>query len=123
MKTLSFLNNGRYHKIPVIIDYNKHTTEPIKDSRISIDSIYIAPEDLEVRYKKGNSEVIKKAEKGDIIVTFYDEDWIESPVAIVKNTDWKKNVLAYIKKKEAENNDNLIEAKYSCCDACEKCSC
>lgn len=126
MKTLSFIGTGKYVKRPVFIDFNKQTVETIAPFKCSVDSCYIAPEDMEIRYKKNGKDVVLKADKGDIIVTFYDEDWIIYPVVVVKNKDWKENVLAYIKREEAKKNNAMIDATYSICKkscSCDCCEC
>ncbi len=122
MKTLVFLGTGRYAKTPVLVDYTNNTIESYERIRSAIDDIYIAKEDMLVGYKKNGKNVTLKANKGDIIVTFYDEDFIENPVVIVKNADWKANMVSYLKKQEAEKSKNLVQAEYSdCCESCRGC--
>lgn len=123
MKTLSFIGTGRYNNRPVLIDFNKQTVDMIDSIRCSINDCYIVPEDLEVRYKKDGKYIVTKASKGDIIVTFYREEWVINPVIVVKNKEWKENILAYIKRQEAQKSAELVEANYcSCCDKCD-CAC
>lgn len=119
MKTLNFVGKGTYAQKPVLIDFEKHTVDSLDACRAAIDDIYIAPEDIEIRYKKNGRDVVIKAEKGDIIITFYREDWIAYPVVVVKNRDWKTNVLNYIKKNEAKKSNDFVDAEYS--DECEAC--
>lgn len=122
MKTLSFVSTGVYAQRPILIDFEKHTVDSLDAYRAAIDDIYIAPEDIEIRYKKNGRDVVIKAEKGDIIITFYREDWITYPVVVVKNKDWKTNVLNYIKKNEAKKSNDFVDAKYSDeCAACPTC--
>lgn len=125
MKTLVFLGTGRYAKTPVLVDYANNTIESYERTRSAIDDIYVAKEDMLVGYKKNGKDVTVKANKGDIIVTFYNEDFIEYPVVVVKNADWKANMLSYFKKQEAEKAKNLIQAEYTdcekCCDSCRGC--
>ena len=125
MKTLVFLGTGRYAKTPVLVDYANNTIESYERTRSAIDDIYVAKEDMLVGYKKNGKDVTIKANKGDIIVTFYNEDFIEYPVVVVKNADWKANMLSYFKKQEAEKAKNLVQAEYTdcekCCDSCRGC--
>lgn len=125
MKTLVFLGTGRYAKTPVLVDYANNTIESYERTRSAIDDIYVAKEDMLVGYKKNGKDVTVKANKGDIIVTFYNEDFIEYPVVVVKNADWKANMLSYFKKQEAEKAKNLVQAEYTdcekCCDSCRGC--
>lgn len=120
MKTLNFVGTGVYAQKPVLIDFEKHTVDTLDACRAAINDIYIAPEDIEIRYKKNGRDVVIKAETGDIIITFYREDWIAYPVVVVKNKDWKTNVLNHIKKNEAKKSNDFVDAKYS--DQCETCS-
>lgn len=125
MKTLVFLGTGRYAKTPVLVDYANNTIESYERTRSAIDDIYVAKEDMLVGYKKNGKDVTVKANKGDIIVTFYNEDFIEYPVVVVKNADWKANMLSYFKKQEAEKAKNLVQAEYTdcekCCNSCRGC--
>lgn len=118
MKTLVFLGTGRYAKTPVLVDYANNTIESYERTRSAIDDIYVAKEDMLVGYKKNGKDVTVKANKGDIIVTFYNEDFIEYPVVVVKNADWKANMLSYFKKQEAEKAKNLVQAEYTDCEKC-----
>lgn len=122
MKTLSFIETGIYNNRPVLIDFNKQTVDMIDSIRCGISDCYIVPEDLEVRYKKDGKYIVTKASKGDVIVTFYREEWVINPVVVVKNKEWKENILAYIKREEARKNDAVIDATYSICkEPCECC--
>lgn len=121
MKTLVFLGTGRYAKTPVLVDYDKNTIELYERIRSAIDEIYIAKEDMLVGYKKNGKDITVKANKGDIIIAFYDEDFIEYPVVVVKNADWKANMVSYLKKLEAEKSKNLVQAQYSDCETCTCC--
>lgn len=121
MKTLVFVTQGRYRKNPTLIDFDKHTVDALDTCRTGIDDIYVAPEDLEVRFKKNGKDTIIKANKGDIIITFYSEDWVKNPVIVVKNSDWKENVIEVLKKKEAEKAKELIQASFTSCNRCESC--
>lgn len=121
MKTLNFIGTGIYAQKPVLVDFEKHTVDSLDACRMAVNDIYIAPEDVEIRYKKNGRDVVIKAEKGDIIVTFYREDWIVYPVAVIKNKDWKTNVLSWIKKNEAKKSNDFVDAKYDTCESCDPC--
>lgn len=121
MKTLMFVTQGMYHKNPTIIDFDKHTVDALDACRTGIDDIYIAPEDLEVRFKKDGKDTIIKANKGDVIITFYPDNWIKNPIIVVKNSDWKENIVESLKKKEAEKAKSLIQARFTKCD--DSCPC
>ena len=95
----------------------------IDSIRCGISDCYIVPEDLEVRYKKDGKYIVTKASKGDVIVTFYREEWVINPVVVVKNNEWKENILAYIKREEVRKNDAVIDATYSICRKSCDCDC
>ena len=116
MKTLVFLGTGRYTKTPVLVDYANNTIESYERIRSAIDNVYVAKEDMLVGYKKNGKDVTVKANKGDIIITFYSEDFIEYPIVVVKNADWKANMVSYFKKQEAEKAKDLVQAQYSDCE-------
>lgn len=127
MKTLVFVKQGSYRRNPTIIDFDKHTVDALETFRSGIDDIYVAPEDLEVRFKKDGKDTIIKANKGDVIITFYQQDWIKNPVIVVKNSDWKENIIEHSKQIEADKAKNLIQATFSKCEdcypKCEDCCC
>ena len=56
MKTLNFVGTGIYNRKPVLIDFEKHTVDSLDALRAAIDDIYIAPEDIEIRYKKNEAK-------------------------------------------------------------------
>ena len=124
MKTLVFVTHGRYRRNPAIIDFDKHTVDALETYRSRIDDIYVAPEDLEVRFKKDGKDTIIKANKGDVIITFYSEDWIKNPVIVVKNSDWKENIIEHSKQIEADKAKSLVQAAFNKCeDCCSSCEC
>lgn len=116
MKTLTFLHKGGYTKFPVIVDYKNNTIETLNTIRAHIDNIYVAPEDIEIRYKKDGKEIVTKAKKGDIILTFYNDPTIVNPVAVIKNTEWKENVTRYLMEKAADQARQ--ETRASLCGSC-----
>lgn len=118
MKTLVFVTQSKYRRNPTIIDFDKHTVDALETFRSGIDNIYVAPEDLEVRFKKDGKDTIIKANKGDVIITFYPEDWVKNPVIVVKNYDWKENIIEHSKQIEADKAKNLIQATFSKCEDC-----
>lgn len=89
----------------VIDDTNRAYMADFKNEEVSfiegtgiyywIDKFIICPEDCEIKYKQKGHTCIKKAEKNDVIVVFDTRrDWIEEKVAVIKNADFKKNVIA-----------------------------
>ena len=121
MKTLNFISNQyRSFGKPVIVDFNKNDVTQLDNVAGDIDYVFVAPEDIEVRYKVGTKTHVLNANKGDIIVSFYKQDYIKNHIIVVKNKEWKENIVNLI----AENA--AIQAKDEkaaslCCD-CKCCS-
>lgn len=110
----------------VIVDHSTNTVKGLKSIRSDIDRIYSAPEDMQICYTNNNNErVTLEAKKGDIIVTFYDYDYIVNKVVVVKNTKWKENLIS--KQCDEENQQNkLIKMSFlrnrrDICENCDEC--
>lgn len=125
MKSIHIVSNIRD---AVIVDHSTNTVKGLKSVRCDIDRVYSAPEDMQICYTNNNNErVTLEAKKGDIIVTFYDYDYIVNKVVVVKNTKWKENLIS--KQCDEENKQNkLVKMSFlrSRCDIgdnCENCEC
>lgn len=120
MKSIHIVSNVRD---AVIVDHSTNTVKGLKPIRSDIDRIYSAPEDMQICYTNNNNErVTLEAKKGDIIVTFYDYDYIVNKVVVVKNTKWKENLIS--KQCNEENQQNkLVKMSFlrSGRDICENC--
>lgn len=110
----------------VVVDHSTNTVKGLKAIRSDIDRIYSAPEDMQICYTNNNNErVTLEAKKGDIIVTFYDYDYIVNKVVVVKNTRWKENLIS--KQCDEENQQNkLIKMSFlrnrrDICENCDEC--
>lgn len=110
----------------VIVDHSTNTVKGLKSIRSDIDRIYSAPEDMQICYTNNNNErVTLEAKKGDIIVTFYDYDYIVNKVVVVKNTKWKENLIS--KQCDEENQQNklvkmsFLRSRRDICENCDEC--
>lgn len=110
----------------VIVDHSTNTVKGLKAIRSDIDRIYSAPEDMQICYTNNNNErVTLEAKKGDIIVTFYDYDYIVNKVVVVKNTKWKENLIS--KQCDEENQQNklvkmsFLRSRRDICEYCDEC--
>lgn len=110
----------------VIVDHSTNTVKGLKPIRSDIDYIYSAPEDMQICYTNNNNErVTLEAKKGDIIVTFYDYDYIVNKVVVVKNTKWKENLIS--KQCDEENQQNklvkmsFLRSRRDICENCDEC--
>lgn len=110
----------------VIVDHSTNTVKGLKPVRCDIDRVYSAPEDMQICYTNNNNErVTLEAKKGDIIVTFYDYDYIVNKVVVVKNTKWKENLIS--KQCDEENQQNklikmsFLRSRRDICEDCDEC--
>lgn len=110
----------------VVVDHSTNTVKGLKSIRSDIDRIYSAPEDMQICYTNNNNErVTLEAKKGDIIVTFYDYDYIVNKVVVVKNTRWKENLIS--KQCDEENQQNklvkmsFLRNRRDICENCDEC--
>lgn len=123
MKSIHIVSNVRD---AVIVDHSTNTVKGLKPIRSDIDRIYSAPEDMQICYTNNNNErVTLEAKKGDIIVTFYDYDYIVNKVVVVKNTKWKENLIS--KQCDEENQQNklvkmsFLRSRRDICENCDEC--
>lgn len=129
MKTLYFTQtNDRVYYNKVLVDFsnNKITSCPFNEERWTIKSCFATDEDVEIRYEYKGKTCIKKAQKGDIIITFDDHDILD-PIVVVKNIEWKNNIVNKKAIEEANRAKDTVNATYEnmkCCDeCCGECSC
>lgn len=123
MKTLNFIPNqyGSFGK-PVIVDFNKNDLTLLENTPSNIDYMFVAPEDIEVRYKVGTKTHVLNANKGDIIIAFYKRDYIKNQIIVVKNKEWKANIASMLAE-EAANQVRDEKMANMCCDCeCPNCS-
>lgn len=124
MKSIHIVPNVRD---AVIVDHSTNTVKGLKSIRSDIDRIYSAPEDMQICYTNNNNErVTLEAKKGDIIVTFYDYDYIVNKVVVVKNIKWKENLIS--KQCDEENQQNklvkmsFLRSRRDICEDCDECN-
>lgn len=119
MKTLNFIPN-QYSSFgkPIIVDFNKNDLTLLENTPSDIDYMFVAPEDIEVRYKVGTKTHVLNANKGDIIIAFYKRDYIKNQIIVVKNKEWKANIVSMLAE-EAANRVKNEKMANACCDDCE----
>lgn len=119
MKTLNFIQN-QYSSFgkPIIVDFNKNDLTLLENTPSDIDYMFVAPEDIEVRYKVGTKTHVLNANKGDIIIAFYKRDYIKNQIIVVKNKEWKANIASMLAE-EAANRVKNEKMANACCDDCE----
>lgn len=106
----------------VYLDEKKNFAKAMDTSSHGIDWMYLCPEDCEIRYKdKSGNLVVKQAAKGDIIIQFYGSE--KNLVAVVKNKEFKENVLKREADKAAKRAIDEVYASNLCGDCDCKCAC
>ena len=114
MNTLYISRTGR-----IMLDEN-NSPKPFDRSRGSIDDVFFIKEDTKVVFERGEYKAELEAKAGDIVVTFYEEQF-PNRVIVVDSKQWKENLEAYetyeqqMKEEWAKKNDA------PCCDCCENC--
>lgn len=123
MKTFYVTFNTR----GIIVDNEHNEAKDPKMVYPNIRNMYVAEEPLEIRSMTQNGkQIVTKADKGDIILTFYDHsgDDFNTPI-VIKNAEWKKRVHAEIAREAAEKEEYRVKANLSedcgCCPACNGC--
>ena len=109
---------------PIIADFEKESVNTVEMESVYglIDAMFIAPETCEIRYKYNRKDIVKKAEKGDLILLFHPrKDWVEEPVAVIKNADVKKNMISLMAKRAADQAEAETRASYINDKLCEPC--
>lgn len=120
MKTFYVTPNTR----GIIVDNERNEAKDPNPIYSHIRNMYVAEEPLEIRSMTQNGkQIVTKAEKGDIILTFsnYGDDNFNTPI-VIKNAEWKKRVHAEIAREAAEKEEYRVKANLSgACDCCPKC--
>lgn len=98
MKTL-YISRGSN----IIIDTENNTANRTEACRQGIDNLFLAEEPMHVVYGYGEFQKECDVEKGDIIVTFYNDSF-KNRMIIVKNEEWVEN-LVEAKKAEQEEKE------------------
>ena len=113
MKTLYITNNSN-----ILIDTENNSCNTLRCDRGGVNDVFLVDEPMHIVYGYGEHHRELDAEAGDIIITFY-SDFINKLI-IVKNEDWKNNLIDYRKQEEEEK---LRWAAQKNCEACDQCDC
>ena len=84
--------------------------------RQGVDYVLMVDEDCTVKC----GGVTKEAEAGDIVVKFY-EDQYPNKFIIVKNEEWKQNILAYRESNQKQKEEWAKSKNNSCVCECKDC--
>lgn len=95
MNTLYITQSGR-----VLINENGEVQD-YKTSIESIRNISLLKEDTKVVCNFGFAEKVVDAKAGDIVVTFYTEEF-PNPIIVVNSPEWKENIETFNKNRQQE---------------------
>ena len=133
MKTLYFTKRTgmSYYNNPILVDVINNKFEAKESTCSNLNQMFVADEPVEIRYEFKGKTYVKKADKGDIILSFYSRvDYDMTPIIVVKNNDWKTNIVNAMAALEANRAKDTVIASYDlqskdcgCCNSCESCSC
>lgn len=111
----------------VLFDTETQEISSIDSAREAISRIWVVEEPMTVVCQTKKAKYELNAKKGDIIIKFYDSDFL-FPVVIAKSKDWVKNINTYnekmrkameerFAKKEADLSDPVSCECDECCPA------
>lgn len=114
MKTL-YITRGNH----ILIDTENNSANKLESVRQGIDYIFLAEEPMHIVYGYDEAKEEADAEKGDIVVVFYLDDFKKKLIVLKNSEDWANNIIEY-KKKQQEEKERWAEANREACDACPK---
>ena len=121
MKTLYIDNtSGRYSGCSAYIVDAQNNIKRYDDFSSNIKRMFVADDDMEIRtIPTKRNQTVFKASKGDIILTFYNQD--SDKIAIVKNKEWKDMIADELAERAEKQARLETKAKYSDCEDCNEC--
>lgn len=99
----------------VIVDKENDTVgEFTRPSNLGINSIWLVEEPSHVVFNSGEYNKEFDAKKGDILVTFYRDDYPNKVVVIKNNKDWVKNIIA-LREHDQQLKESWAKSKIDKC--------
>lgn len=105
MKTL-YITRGNN----IVVDTENNTVDRMSCERTAIDDLYRVKEPMHVVYQRGEYKKEADVVPGDLIVTFYDNDFLHKMI-VVKSSDWTEMLDAYEKQQQEEKEKWAAEKK------------
>ena len=115
MNTLYITNGGR-----VMLDQDNNPVNFSRD-RQAIDDVYLLEEDTKIVSfdKEGNkSEKIGKA--GDIVVSFWEDDFPHR-IVVIANDEWRANIETYNTLEQKRKEEWAAKHAEPCCEGTSDC--
>ena len=112
MKKIYYTNraNCTYFGEAVMCENEVGSIDTLPNETHGIDTIRVAPDDVEIVYKTNGVEKRITAEKDDLIIAFYDNKYIKNRIVIVKSKEWLENIQSWHKLHDKQIADLETEA-------------
>lgn len=114
MKTL-YITRGNN----IVVDTENNTVDRMSCERTAIDDLFRVKEPMHVIYQRGEYKKEADVVPGDLIITFYDNDFLHKMI-VVKNSDWAEMLDAY-EKAEQKRKEEWAAKQNESCGNCEDC--
>jgi len=101
----------------IVVDTENNTVDKLNTQRQGIDYMYTVDEPMHVVYGSGDIHEELDVEKGDILITFYEQDF-KHKMIVVKNDKWSENIAEYNKKCQ-EEKERWAKKQSDNLNACE----
>ena len=88
-----------------------------------IDWTYLVPEDGDLTVVLDGENIKKSVKKNDIVVVFYKREYTKNRVIVIKNKEWKDNILAERKYDEDCRKEEVLKASVKASKPCCDCEC
>lgn len=116
MKTLYLTSNGSN----IYVEPETNSCGKIDSSREAINRIYLVDEEMHIVYQAGEYKRELDAAPGDIIVTFYENAFVNR-IVVVKNEDWAENLIKEREEEQKRKEEWAAQIKDAKCATCENC--
>lgn len=117
MKTL-YITRGNN----IVVDTENNTVDRLTCARTAIDDLFRVKEPMHVVYQRGEYKREMDVEPGDLIITFYDNEFLHQ-VIVVKNSDWAETLDAYEKAEQKRKEDWAAKELHKLAESCGDCGC
>lgn len=107
----------------ILVDQDTEKSVKLDHCYNKIEKTYRVPEDCEMCFTKGDDIFKEQLNKGDVVVTFYDNN-LPHPYAILRDGAFKENVNKLFELEEerklkwAQENSQACGKCEEACDAC-----
>lgn len=105
------------NRTPIMIDTDTLETKVLDRGPRAIDEIYVIPEDATIswkKYYKNSEDRTVDVKKGDIMITFYDNDYAKDFVIVSNPNEWNEAINNYNDAAQKAKEKWASEQKHDC---------